>query len=258
MVERPLIDGLPTRIRLVEPIGRGASARVWRARDSERGTDVAVKVILGSTGDVGLRIEREARALARLRGVEGVLRVHDVGVSDQGVGWIASDLAPGGSLADHFEATDHLEPNDGHGRRTEQWSQDQLLQFGSRLAAALAALHERGVLHGDLSPANILLGASNEPWISDFGHADLGDGDRVVAGFTPAYAAPERLRGSPASTAADVYSAAVLLESAGLDLHCAPTAAALAPRPSQRPSAARLADALAYRLRHDSRGPASP
>ena len=103
---RPSLDGLPTRIRLVELIGSGASATVWRARDTHNGRDLAVKVIGPVPGlDPVLRsdrLEREGRALARLRDVDGIVALHEIGTTADGTAWIVMDLAENGSLRDRL------------------------------------------------------------------------------------------------------------------------------------------------------------
>lgn len=186
---------MPTRLRVADELGRGGTARVWRARDLVAGVDVVVKVI--SAPGAGARLEREARALARLRDVPGVVHVRDLGLTPEGTAWIVADLAPGGSLADRVADRDWSTGADTPDPR-------RLL---GELASTLAAAHEQKVVHGDISPANVLFGADGTALLADFGAADLdGVSDTVLQGLTPVHAAPERRRGAPASPAGDVYS----------------------------------------------------
>lgn len=245
--QRTWIEGLPTRLRLSEPLGSGATSRVWRARDLVVGTDVVVKVI--DVDGAAARLEREARALARLRDVDGVVAVHELGRSPSGAGWLVCDLAPGGSLRDRL----------ADGRAPDL---DEVRRMAGRLATALAAAHARRVVHGDLSPANVLFDADGAALLADFGAADLdGTSDPVRQGLTPAFAAPERRRGAAASPAGDVWSLAATLRAAlaagatggdggdpGSEVADGELSALLeqcaAEHPSNRPTAAQMATAL--------------
>ncbi len=226
---------LPTHLRLGEPLGGGAAGTVWRARDTRRGLDVAVKLLDGEDGPEAL--EREARALARLRGVPGVLQLHECGVTARGVAWMVTDLAAG-SLA----------------RRA---GDDPLGDVAAtalcvQLASTLAQVHRLGIAHGDVTPANVLLDDAAGALLADFGLASLDD-EVGRRGCTPAYAAPERLRGAPPSPAADVYSlaATTVAVARGRPPHAEALPDDLAPwllecldaRPSMRPDAAALARA---------------
>lgn len=250
-VPPPLVVGLPTRLRLVEVIGSGVSASVWRARDTLGGRDVAVKLLPppGGIDDRATdlhraRFEREARALARLHGVEGVVALRELGITPDGTAWFVMDLAGGGSLRDRL----------GEGRVIDA---DAL---GLVLATALARAHELGVVHGDISPANVLFDEHDQPMLADFGMAALlsgGVGTDGVAGFTAAYAAPERLAGAPPDPASDVYALAATLWHAA---HGSPPSGAgvgaLAGQPAERPTAVTLAESLTARRSDPSTGSA--
>ncbi|MDQ2679234.1 MAG: serine/threonine protein kinase, partial [Actinomycetota bacterium] len=200
--QRPWIGGLPTRLRIDGPLGHGATSSVWRARDLVAGIDVVVKVL--DAEHAAGRLEREARALARLRDVPGVVVAHELGRSDDGTGWIVCDLAAGGSLRDRLGE-----------RGAGPLESTEARRLAAALAAALAEVHERGVVHGDLSPANVLFDRDGAPLLADFGAADLdGTSDPVRQGLTPAFAAPERRRGAVASRPGDVYSLAATVATA--------------------------------------------
>ena len=250
----PVVVGLPTRLRLVELLSAGSTATVWRARDRRDGVDVAVKLVAPRPGvDPQLQLERserEGRSLARLRGVPGVLALRELGVAADGTTWLVSELAPGGSLA---TLTAPVDP---------AWARGE----ARRTATALAAAHGRSVVHGDLSPANVLLDAAGRAVLADFGMAQLRDGgaDGVgVAGCTPAFAAPERLAGAPPDGPSDVYAlcatwTSVLADAvdavdqvgavgvaAAIDAMRSVLAAGTAVDPSSRPRADGLAQRLA-------------
>lgn len=245
MAEQRWPLGIPSRIRPIGLLGAGSSGVVWRARDTERGVDLAVKIVTpvaGSMIDPALRAETEARALARLRGVPGIATLHQVGRTDQGAAWLAQDLIEGTPLVEGA----------GH-------DPVALAAIGAQVATVLDRAHRRDVAHGDLQPTNVLVGPDAVVHLVDFGLAGLGFAPDDPGGLTPAFAAPERLRGAPADAASDVWSlgatlAAVLARTDPDD----PTGALLievaggcrAPRPEDRPSARAAADALAAVAAH--------
>jgi serine/threonine protein kinase len=237
--------GLPTHVRLVEVVGTGGSGTVWRARDRRAGRDVAVKVIEpGSGSDPGLeRFEREARALARLRGVPGVVAVHALGRDGDGRAWIVTDLWPGGTLAD----------------RSVPVPAEEVVAMGEVLAGALARAHELEVVHGDVTPANVLLDGRGGVGLADFGVAVLLGGrspaPNTAPPFTPAYAAPEVRDGAGPSPASDVYGLGATLREAagpvrGLDDVLARCCGA---DPARRPTAAEVRAMLATEDRRRAR-----
>ena len=248
--QRPWIDGLPTRLRIGEQMGEGATSSVWRARDLVAGRDVVVKVL--GVAEAPGRLEREARALARLRGVPGVVVVHELGRAADGVGWIVAELAEGGSLRDRL----------GDGAPPDGLDAAAARRLTHEVASALAIAHGRRVVHGDISPANVLFDRDGAALLADFGAADLdGTSDPVRQGLTPAFASPERRRGGAATSAGDVYSLAATVtvacaapesDLAALLTDC------LAEHPGQRPTAARVVAALDGRDERPSARPRRP
>lgn len=226
--------GLPTRLRPVRVLGGGAASVVWQARDTEVGADRAVKVIYAAPGsgiDPARRAETEARALARLDGVAGIVALHEVGRTDAGAAWLVHDLVTGGTLADRAPC-----------------ASVEVVQVGSSLATTLAAAHHRSVHHGDISPTNVVFDGDGQALLADFGMAGLGHAPDDPGGLTPAFAAPERLRGAPPSDASDVYSLTVTLRTVSsspvpVEVQRLLTMGAAA-SPADRPSATELADAL--------------
>lgn len=224
---------MPTRYRITKLIGSGRSATVWLARDTRTGRDVAVKELHVSeiVGDPGVgqrtveRFETEVRSLGRLSGTEGVCRLIEVGVDRARIPWLVSEYMPGGSLASNACS---LTP-----------------AHCSRLFAALAAAHEIGIVHGDISPRNILLDSDGGPVLADFemAHIEPLVGTGSPAGLTPAFAAPERIRGGPATPASDVFAlAASVLENlaVGDQRTVRRLRRAMRSDPHRRPSARRL------------------
>jgi len=224
--DRPQLIGLPTRIRLIEPLGSGTSCTVWRARDTHSGRDLAIKLLPIRAGDAlaAERLQREARALSRLSQVEGAISLHQVGVAADGTAWLLLDFAPGGSLQDRIQAVDEesaralplplQRPLPLPLQRPPAAPVPRTQTLAASLFLTLAQAHSAGVIHGDISPANILFGESGQPLLADFGMAALrggGEGALGLVGFTPAYAAPERFRGGPPDQASDVFALAATL-----------------------------------------------
>ncbi|HTO01394.1 MAG TPA: serine/threonine-protein kinase [Microthrixaceae bacterium] len=201
-------SGLPTRVRLVERVGMGTFGEVWLARDTRDGIDVAVKFLVNdrqSDVDSG-RFEREVRSLARVADVPGIVSIRDLGVAPDGTPWLITEFLPGGTLRFRLDL-----------EAPAPFSAEAIALIGQLLpplASSLAGAHAVGVAHGDISPTNILFDAHGQPWLSDFGMAALrksGLASDGVGGLTPAYAAPERLRGAIPDARSDVYSLAATL-----------------------------------------------
>lgn len=176
--------------RLVEPVGSGAMAHVWRAEHRGLGTSVAVKVLTrADSPDVPALFAHEVRAVARLSH-PAIIRLHDHGTIPPEVAaatdlpvaapYLIMEWLPGGSLRQRAASLRWREI-----RRT-------LLV----LLDALGHAHARGVIHRDLKPDNVLL-SERGPVLTDFGVAaslDEAQGARLLVG-TPNYMAPEQIRG---------------------------------------------------------------
>ena len=190
------------RYRLIEKIGSGGMSVVWRGQDSVLGRAVAIKVLTeGYASDAAFRdrMRREARAAARLSHPQ-VSMVYDLGEYGDAAPYMVMELIDGPSLAD----TLHTGPL--------PWR--RAVTICAEVAAGLAAAHAAGLVHRDVKPGNVMLGSTGAKLV-DFGiSAEIGEGgDHAVLG-TPAYVAPERLTGSPALPASDVYALGILLHKA--------------------------------------------
>jgi len=189
-----------TRYALVELLGRGGMGAVYRVRDTALERDVAMKVLAGAAGSQPrARLEQEARVLARLEH-PGIVPVHDVGLLPDGRLYYVMKLVQGQRL-------DEVKANvAGIAER---------VRLLSRVAEAVAFAHAHGVVHRDLSPANIMVGTFGEVLVVDWGLAlvDAVGGarpaDAVVAG-TPGFMAPEQAVGQ-ATAASDVYALGALV-----------------------------------------------
>jgi beta-lactam-binding protein with PASTA domain len=192
------------RYRLREQLGRGGMGVVWRARDERLGRDVALKVLhpwVADDPELRERFEREAAALARL-GHPNLVRLYDVLESDgqtvlvlEFVDGVALDTLIAGRTLDWVEARRRCAP----------------------VAAALAHAHARGVVHRDLTPANVLVErGTGRVVVTDFGLARLARSTRsapisgVLAG-TPEYWAPEQAAGHETGPATDLYALGCIL-----------------------------------------------
>ncbi|WP_213452499.1 serine/threonine-protein kinase [Rhizomonospora bruguierae] len=199
-------DLLARRYRLIDRIGAGGMSVIWRARDEVLDRVVAVKVLAASlAADQRFRdlVREEARSAAQLIHPH-VTSVHDYGetVAQDGTvtAFVVMELLTGESL---------------ESRLTEgplPWR--IAVHLGAEVAEALAAAHRLGIVHRDVTPANIMLTRSGAK-VMDFGiatHIGAPDEDEEGETFgTPAYVAPERLDGTPAQPATDAYALGVLL-----------------------------------------------
>lgn len=194
------------RYVLREELGRGGMGVVYRAFDPQLERDVALKFLglAGSRSAQGrLRFQREARVVARLDHPH-IVRVYDIG-QYEGYDYFVMRLVRGPSLAKRLEQGP-LPP-------------DQAVRIARQVALALQYAHGQGLVHRDVKPANILLEGGEIPVLTDFGVVkDLSEASplltvdgRLIG--TPAYMAPEQLRGGGGSVgpSADQYALGVVL-----------------------------------------------
>jgi serine/threonine-protein kinase len=188
---------------IIGVLGRGAMGVVYHARQVALKRDVAVKMILagGHAGEQERkRFLAEAEVIASIQH-PGVVQVFDYGTQD-GLPYFVMEFCPGGALADRL-----------NGKPIPEADAARLV---ASLADAVHAAHEKGVVHRDLKPGNVLLTADGSPKVADFGLARQADGSRLTATGaimgTPAYMAPEQARGLKAiGPAADVYALGTIL-----------------------------------------------
>ena len=186
------------RYRLVRRIGRGGMSEVWHGHDAVLDRPVAVKVIAPGQDVTAELVQAEARSAARLAH-PNVAGVHDFGTSAEQP-YIVMELVEGRTLGEHL-ATGPMDWRIG-------------VRICAEVAAGLAAAHAEKVVHRDIKPGNIMLTPSGAK-VLDFGiAAAVGsndpDPDGPVMG-TPAYVAPERFAGHPATPAADMFALGTLL-----------------------------------------------
>jgi eukaryotic-like serine/threonine-protein kinase len=199
------VDGhtvLDGRYTLEALVGRGGMADVYRATDQLLRRTVAVKLLrdVSASESDRRRFAAEAQTLAQLNH-PGLVTVLDAGSADDRP-YLVMELIDGPSLAASSSGV--------------PLSVAQTASIGAQVADALAYVHAAGIVHRDIKPGNILLGAAGQAWLSDFGIARLvEDAARhtatgLIVG-TASYLAPEQLRGGDVTAAADVYSLGLVL-----------------------------------------------
>ncbi len=205
-----IIEG---RYRLLKRIGRGAHGVVFRARDLESRTDVAIKFLgadVARQADYVERLRREALAMARLRGTSAVY-VHGLRTPEHGATYLIMEYLPGQDLQTYLEYAES---------RGGQLKPERMLPMLRPIASTLSAAHDQGIVHRDLKPSNIMVldkSVGGGVRLLDFGLVKLLDqkrltGEGQVAG-TPSYIAPEAWRGHPLELdhRIDIYALGVIV-----------------------------------------------
>lgn len=192
--------------RLLNKIGEGGMGAVYLAERADLKQKVAVKIIRhGADSEVILRrFRREQEILAALEH-PNIARLLDIGVSNEGVPFLAMEYVEGEDLIAFCER--------------KNLSVGEKLNLFRKVCAAVSYAHSRLVVHRDLKPSNILVNDKGEPKLLDFGisklisETDTEDKGTVTSlgMLTPNYASPEQFRGETVSTATDVYSLGVIL-----------------------------------------------
>jgi len=184
---------LPARYEPIRRLGAGGGGEVWSVRDRVSGQVLALKVLSRGAGEAEVgALVREAIALSGLEGL-GVPRVVAFGALGDGRRYLVRELVEGQSLDDLLHES---------GGRGVSWV--------VALASAcdqLTVVHRAGLLHGDVKPANIIVGADGRGTLVDLGlAAPWREGGTAAQGLTPKYAAPELFEGEPLTVRAEVYA----------------------------------------------------
>jgi hypothetical protein len=188
--------------RILERIGRGGMATVYHADDRKSGRDVAIKFIspaLAETEDFLKRFRREVRLIAGLNH-PNIVSVYDYG-EQEGYAYLVMPYLPRGSLTDRM--------------RRDSVSMEEGGKLLDQVASALDYAHRHGIIHRDVKPSNILLDDQGNALLGDFGLARSHESTLSLTGSaligTPAYLAPEAVRGEKIGPACDQYSLGVIL-----------------------------------------------
>src|SRR5689334_6104497 len=189
---------LGERYRLEQRIGAGGMGEVWRAVDELLGRTVAVKVMLPAVAgdpEFGRRFLAEATSMARVNH-RSVAAVHDFGRVD-GSAYLVMEFVDGESLAQRLGRTGRLDPA-------------ETMRVMAEAADGLQAVHDQGIVHRDVKPANILLRRDGSVVLTDFGIARHDSAGQLTASGailgTPSYLSPEQVLGQPATPLSDIYS----------------------------------------------------
>ncbi|GAA4438318.1 serine/threonine-protein kinase [Actinokineospora soli] len=195
------------RYSVLHELGRGGMGVVWLAEDTTIGRHVAIKELHLPDGTPVAermvfeeRVLREARTAGRLND-PAVVTVYDV-VQEQGATYIVMELIQAPTLADIVRDRGPLK-------------QDAVARLAEQLLSALESAHQAGVVHRDVKPSNIMLAANGRAKLTDFGIAQSVDDPRLTTSGlligSPAYLAPEQLRGESASAASDLWALGAVL-----------------------------------------------
>jgi eukaryotic-like serine/threonine-protein kinase len=197
-------ESIGGRYELEELVGSGGMSSVYRAHDRMLERKVALKILhsrLGDDGEYVERFRREARAVAQLAH-PNIVTVIDRG-EDEGRQFIVFEYVDGKTLKQIVDAEGPLPI-------------DEVLTLGIEIASGLAFAHERGIVHRDVKPQNVLLNGDSRAKVTDFGIARSLDVEHGVTQTgmvlgTSDYIAPEQASGQPVDDRSDVYSLGVVL-----------------------------------------------
>ncbi|MEO5897479.1 MAG: serine/threonine-protein kinase [Vicinamibacterales bacterium] len=185
------------RYRIVGRLGRGGMGEVFRADDLKLGQPVALKFLPSDVDRDPARLTQlhtEVR-MARQVSHPNVCRVYDID-EVEGHTFLSMEYVDGEDLSSLL-------------RRIGRFPEERGLEIARQICAGLAAAHERGVVHRDFKPANVMIDGTGRARITDFGLAGL-SGEAIRAG-TPAYMAPEQLAGAEVTARSDIYALGLVL-----------------------------------------------
>jgi hypothetical protein len=197
--------------RVLEPLGRGGMAVVYKGYHPMLDRYVAIKVLLShlvSDSSFAERFQREAAAVARLRHTN-IVQVHDFGIYE-GITYMVMEFVQGATLKERLAALRV---------KGERLSSADVLALTKELASALDHAHANGLVHRDVKPANILLRDSgaqrNEAILTDFGIAKILEGvqftETGLSMGTPDYMSPEQAAGDAITPQTDVYALGIVV-----------------------------------------------
>jgi eukaryotic-like serine/threonine-protein kinase len=191
------------RYRLIESLGQGGMATIYRAQDTQLGREVAVKLLRPEylrDPDFGSRFRQEAQNAASLSH-PNVVTVYDYGEDPSGP-YIVMEYVDGEDLATILRRNGALPPT-------------QAARVATGVALALESAHGRGIIHRDVKPGNVLIGRDGRVKVVDFGIARaIAEAQMTLPGTTLGsvhYFSPEQARGEPATTSSDIFALGIVL-----------------------------------------------
>lgn len=195
------------KYRLLERLGQGGMAQVYKAYQPDLDRFVAVKVLhphLTADDEFAERFRREARAIAALEHPH-IVRIYDFD-TDGALAFLVMEYLQGSSLRERLRELE---------RQSERMSLREVGRIVCALTDALDYAHRRGIVHRDLKPSNVLLTLDGRPVLTDFGIARMIDATLITESGgtlgTPAYMSPEQGQGQPGDARSDIYALGVLL-----------------------------------------------
>jgi len=194
-----LFDG---RYRILRKLGSGGMANVYLAEDEDLGRRVAIKILserYANDESFNERFRREAKSAASLSH-PNIVSIYDRGEAD-GIPYIAMEVIEGRSLKELILTRGPL-------------PLATAIDYAHQILDALRFAHRNGIIHRDIKPHNILLGAENRAKVTDFGIARAGASQMTEVGSimgTAQYLSPEQARGAPVTAASDLYSVGIVL-----------------------------------------------
>ena len=195
---------LDYRYALGNLLGSGGMAEVCLAHDKVLGRDVVLKILknqYAENDEFVERFRREAKSAAALNH-PNIVSVYDRGSSEDGTYYIVMEYVPGGTLKERILREGSLDPS-------------AAAELGSQVARALGSAHEKGVIHRDIKPQNVLLTDTGDAKVTDFGIARAATAtttsqSNLILG-TAGYMSPEQAKGEPVGPQSDLYSLGVVL-----------------------------------------------
>jgi len=196
-------DSFGPRYKIIEEVGRGGMGRVYKAEDKELGITVALKMIHPEYSSKRHIIERfkKETLLARSISHENVIRIYDLGEVDK-IKFISMDYIKGQSLKELILTSGIL-------------SVETAISITKQISEALKVAHQKGVIHRDLKPQNILVDSSGKVYVTDFGVAKsvevMEDSAPGIIIGTIQYISPEQAKGEKADPRSDLYSLGIII-----------------------------------------------
>jgi serine/threonine-protein kinase len=209
MKQDDLIGATLGNYRVLDTLGQGGMAKVYKAHQETLGRDVAIKVLppwYAADRNFVERFNLEARLVARLSH-PNIVTVHDAN-EQNGHLYIVMQLVDSGTLKQRL---------DQHQKEGHVMGIEEVVSIFTQLADALAYAHDQGIIHRDIKPVNVLMDRSGRPILSDFGIAKVlastqDNLTRPGAGVgTPEYMSPEQCQGGAVDGRADIYALGVML-----------------------------------------------
>jgi len=195
------------RYKIVEHLGRGGMAEVYKAYQENLERYVAIKLMhsfLADDSDFFNRFSREARNVAALRH-PNIIQIHDFD-REGDTSYMVMEFVDGGALKERLE---------DFAKKSEHMPLAEAVRIIKDVGAALAYAHKRGMIHRDIKPANVMLDSHGRVILTDFGISKVLSAAKYTASGavmgTPAYMAPEQGLGQPGDARADIYSLGVML-----------------------------------------------